>query len=128
MRKICFVKFVDDHNNCSYCDINLDNIALTIKEWEEVDDETYALLRKAERFIREKHGIHLLERFGSGDIEVITSVKAFIEEAKKLEDIIAERKRVKAEAALKRKIAQEAKEKEKKRQMLELLKKELGEE
>jgi len=98
-------------------------VANSITEWEEVTDEEYELLLRAEQH----HGTFKV-------IEQVVNQKEFIAKTvsdyKKLlaaeEARLADEKRKKEEAALQRKFKKELKDKESKQKMLEKLASELG--
>lgn len=118
IRKVPYVYY--DSYGDNYGDVLVAN---SITEWEEVTDEEYELLLRAEQH----HGTFKV-------IEQVVNQKEFIAKTvsdyKKLlaaeEARLADEKRKKEEAALQRKFKKELKDKESKQKMLEKLASELG--
>lgn len=120
MPKIALLRIVPK----SYCD-SYEEIITAISEWEEVTEEELRLLARHYSL----YGGYTIVEFVDNQREKIDfAVKAQIEYARKEAERKEAEEKAKAEKALARKHKLAEKKKEEKKQLLEQLKKELGEE
>lgn len=122
MHKIAIVIARDNFYN--YGD-DYDRLIESISEWTEVDDETFALLKKAEMSRRYDFGV--LEQPVHPRVFIKNTVEDYVAHVKAEEEKREAEKKKKAEAARKRKLNKMAKDEAAKRILFNQLKEELGE-